>query len=182
VYEDASLYDRYLQEMALVTSELLQRNYFLVIVWSSLGDDDRVVPEILKRLGDELKQGVARQIHVPRIRTWRDLVASLQEVDFLIASRLHSVILGFVTQKPTVAISFDPKVDWVMEDLGQSDCLLHIRDFRAEDVIAALDDIEHRRDFVVKQISSYLRSILSVSTLQYDTLANFALAGQRCRA
>ena len=62
--------------------------------------------------------------------TWRDLVATFREVDFVIVSRLHSAILGFVADKPMVAISFDPKVDWVMEDLGQADYLLHIRDFR----------------------------------------------------
>ena len=179
-YEDAALYDRYLQEMAHVASQLLQRDYFLVIVCSSVGDDDRVVPEILQRLDNESKQRAAQQIHVPGIQTWKDLVACLQEVDFLIASRLHSAILCFVAQKPTVAISFDPKVDWVMEDLGQTDYLLQIRDFRAEDVMGALDHLKRRRDVVVKQIAAYLQSIPSVSKQQYETLAALALADECC--
>jgi len=174
-HEDAALHERYLHHMARLLSQLLERGYFLLIVCSSLGDDDGVVPQILERLDAESKQRAVRQMHFPTIRTWKDLVASLEEVDFLIASRLHSTILGFVTKKPTVAISFDPKVDWVMEDLGQTDYLLHIRDFRAEDVIEALDRIELRKDIVVNQIASYLRSIPSVSELQYDTLADLAL-------
>ena len=174
-FEDRLLYDRYLQQMALVISHLLRHDYFLVLVWSSLGDDESVIPELLGRLDQASTERLARQMHIPRIKAQKDLVSSLRNVDFLIASRLHSAILGFVTRKPTVAISFDPKVDWVMEDLGQSECLLHIRDFTAEDVIQALHRIELRRDLIEEQISSYLQSAATVSKLQYDTLADLAM-------
>jgi len=181
-YENAVLYDRYLQHMARLLSQLLERGYFLLMVCSSFGDDDRVIPEILERMDDKSKERAARQMHIPGIRTWKDLVISLRSVDFLIASRLHSAILSFVTQTPIVAISFDPKVDWVMEDLGQTESLLHIHDFTAEDVIEALDRIELRRGVVVEQIASYRQRILSVSELQYHTLAALAVAGRRCCA
>lgn len=175
------LYDRYLQQMTRIVAQLLERDYFLVIVCSSLGDDDRVIPELLERLDGRSRGMVPRQMHTPKIRTWKDLVACLRDVDFVIASRLHSVILGFLTHTPTVAISFDPKVDRVMEDLGQSDYLLDIHDFEAIDVIEALKRIEFSRNLVVEQIASYRQRVLSVCGLQYDTLAGFALAG-RCRS
>ena len=78
------------------------------------------------------------QIFFPPIKTWRDLVAVLREADYLIASRLHGTILSFVSKTPVVAISFDPKVDWVMEDLKQSEYLLHITDFTAAEVLRTL--------------------------------------------
>ena len=74
------------------------------------------------------------QIFFPPIKTWRDLVAVLREADYLIASRLHGTIL-FVSKTPVVAISFIWKVDWVMEDLKQSEYLLHITDFTAAEVL-----------------------------------------------
>ena len=88
-------------------------------------------------------------------------VAVLRDVDYLIASRLHGTILGFVSQTPAVAISFDPKVDWVMEDLHQTDYLLHFQDFTAEDVLNAFDRLKVRRDAVVEQIASYRQEIFS---------------------
>ena len=94
------LYDRYLLQMTHVVSNLLERGFFLVIVCSSLGDDERVIPELLERLDDRSKQLMARQMQVPKIRTWKDLVASLRDADFLIASRLHSTILGFLSPDP----------------------------------------------------------------------------------
>jgi len=181
VSENPVLYDRYLQEMGRLVSQLLHRDYFLIVVWSGLGDDDRVFAEILERLDDESRQRSFQQMHVPRIKAWKDVVELLQNIDFLVASRLHSTILGFVTKTPTIAISFDRKVDWVMEDLGQTDYLLHFRDFRAEDVVDALERIKYRRDAVVKRIALYLDSIVSVSKLQYDTLAALTLEGQRHR-
>jgi polysaccharide pyruvyl transferase WcaK-like protein len=177
-YEDRALYDRYLQQMAQVVSRLLERGYFLVIVWSDTPDAS-VIPELLGHLDPESKKRSAGQMHIPTITTWKDLVASLRDVDFLIASRLHSTTLGFVAGTPTVAISFDPKVDWVMEDLGQTDYLLQIRDFTAEDVLDALDRIEPRRNVVMEQIRSYRHQTLPVSALQYDALAELAREGRR---
>ena len=176
---DRDLYDRYLLQATQAVARLLERGYFLVIVCSSLGDDERVIPELLNRLDDRSKRLATRQVYVPKIKTWKDLVASLRDADFLIASRLHSIILGFLTETPSVAISFDPKVDWVMEDLGQADYLLHIGDFASEDVTKALQRIELRRSLVVELIRSYQHNMLSASARQYDVLIKLASPGHR---
>jgi polysaccharide pyruvyl transferase WcaK-like protein len=180
-HEDYALYDRYLQQLAQVISCLIERGDFVAIVRSAFSDE-RVIPELLARLDEKSKERLLQQIHVPSITTWKDLIASLRDADFLIASRLHSAILGFATKTPTIAISFDPKVDWVMQDLGQTDYLLQIRDFTAEGVIRTLDRIALRRDAVLEQIASHQRRILSVSSSQYDLLAELATASSRSRS
>jgi polysaccharide pyruvyl transferase WcaK-like protein len=108
-------------------------------------------------------------------------VALLQDVDFLIASRLHSTILGLITQKPTIAISFDPKVDWLMQDFAQTDSLLQIRNFAADDVLQALDRLIVNRSSVVDHIIACRQQVLATSAAQYDTLAELAAAGHRQR-
>jgi polysaccharide pyruvyl transferase WcaK-like protein len=176
VHEDAGLHERYQQEMARVISQLLHRDFFLVLVCSSVGDDDHLAPEILGRLDKASTEKAARQLDVPVIRSWKDLAALLQDADILVASRLHSVILGFITETPTVGISFDPKVDWVIQDLGLTDYLMHIRDFSAEDVIRALDSLRVSTRRVAAQIRSYRLGIDSAFTRQYDVLAGLAVA------
>jgi polysaccharide pyruvyl transferase WcaK-like protein len=172
---DGALYRQYVQQMAQTVLKLLERGSFPVLVCSSIGDDDGVIPDILGSMGGESRTKFAGQMHIPAIRTWKDLVAVLWDADYLIASRLHSAILGFATQTPTIAISFEPKVDWVMKDLGQTDYLLQIRTFVAEDVIEAVNRIESRSDGVREQIGSYQRRTLSAFALQYDTLSEFVL-------
>ena len=142
---DRLLFDNYLREMAKVISQLIRKGYFIVVVWSSLGDDNTILPELLRQLDPESRGKLSEQAYFPAIATWRDLVAVLEDADYLIASRLHSVILGCLAQVPTVAISFDSKVDWVMADLGQTEYLLHIRDLKAEQVLAALAHLKDDR-------------------------------------
>jgi polysaccharide pyruvyl transferase WcaK-like protein len=179
-YKNRALYDRYLQEMSRVVMQLLEHGCFVVIVYSALSDRI-VITELIERLPDEAKRKMTSQMYVPAIATWRDLVALLRDVDCLIASRLHSVIFGFLARKPTLAISFDPKVDWVMQDLGQTDYLLQIRDFSAEDVVRALRRLELRKHFVTEQIRSYQERTYSAAARQYDLLAGLALAHHRLR-
>ena len=172
-HADSELYNRYLQQMAHLVSQLLERDSFLVMVWSALSDKE-VILDILARLDPKSKIRLNQQIHIPDIASWRDLVAVLLGVDFLVASRLHSAILGFVAGRPTIAISFDPKVDWVMADLGQADYLLQIRDFVAKDVLNALDRLEFDKQSVGSEIGIYGQRTLSESAPQYDALARIA--------
>jgi len=173
---DRDLHDRYVQQMAQLLSCLVQQGHFIVVVCSSLGDDESVIPDIIARLDDETKLSLEGHIHFPVIKTWKELVSVLRDTDCLIASRLHGTILGFVSQVPAVAISVDPKVDWVMEDLQQSKYLLHFRDFKAKDVLDAIDSIRDDRDGILERIISYRKSVLSnsASARQYDFLAGLA--------
>jgi polysaccharide pyruvyl transferase WcaK-like protein len=178
-----ALYERYVQQLALALSCLSRRGYFLVVVCSSLGDDETVIPDLWGRLDEETRSRLDGQIAFPAVKTWRDLVAVLRDVDCLVASRLHGAILGFVSHVPAAAISPDPKVDWVMEDLGQTDFLLHFQDFVADDVLNAVDRIQARKDAVVKRITSYRQEIFStsVSARQYDFLAELAVSHHQSR-
>jgi polysaccharide pyruvyl transferase WcaK-like protein len=173
------LYSRYLKQLTKAVSIFLERGYFLVMVSSSRGDDESVIPEILKSLDDESKKKVAQQIYVPRITTWRDYVDVAGAVDFLITSRLHSTILGFIARRPTIAISFDPKVDWVMEDLGQTEYLLHIHDFIAEDIVNAIDRVQLGRAEVVENVAAYQSRTTNTLATQYDSLAQLAVDSRR---
>jgi polysaccharide pyruvyl transferase WcaK-like protein len=171
-HEDQRLYERYLAQMEEILLQLLKGGYFVVLVWSSRADKS-VITELLNGLRNEAKEAASTRLYVPPIENWEDLVAALREVDVLIASRLHSTILGFVAQTPTIAISFDPKVDWVMEDLGQTEYLFHIHDVAAQAVIAALEKIDLQK-IAASKISDYLQEIRSISVQQYDRLARLA--------
>jgi polysaccharide pyruvyl transferase WcaK-like protein len=171
---DDSIYNRYVEQLSHVTAELLGRGFYLVMVWSSLMDDERVIGDLLGRLDPATKRRLASQLYIPTITTWMDYVAALGGVHFLIASRLHSTILGFVSETPTIAISFDRKVDTVMDDAGLTDYVLQICDFTSDDVLRALDRLQRCKDVVLRQLSSYRNRILPVLGLQYDALAEIA--------
>ena len=177
---DAELYRRYLGQLGLAMSVLLQRGYFLALVFSSCGDDESVIPDLLECLDESAKKRIEEQTFVPRIRIWRDYIEAVSEADLLIASRLHSTILGFVSHRPTVAISFEPKVDWVMDDLGQTEYLLHIRTFVSDDIIKAIERLQPRGAQITQQLVEYQSRNATALAAQYDRLAK--LATDHCRS
>jgi polysaccharide pyruvyl transferase WcaK-like protein len=180
--ENSAMYNRYVKQFAQLVAQLLWRNYFLVIVWSSLGDDESVIADLLECLDQDSKQRLAVQLHIPPIGTWKDFVSFLGGADFLIASRLHSAILGFMSGTPTIAISFDRKVSQVMKDLGQTDYLLQFDDFTADNVLQALDRLQLCTDAVSQRISSYRDRVLPTLAEQYDALVDIAIASRRTTA
>jgi polysaccharide pyruvyl transferase WcaK-like protein len=170
--ENIAIYNRYIEQLAEVMAQLLRRDYSLVMVWSSLVDDEGAIADLLDRLDQESKQRLALQLRIPTIGTWRDYVAALRKVDSLIASRLHSTILGLMSETPTIAISFERKVNSVMEDVGQTEYLLQISDFTSDNVLRALDRLQLSREVVLEQIRSYRHRIQPVLASQYDTLVD----------
>lgn len=172
---DNGLHDRYLRQMSLLLSCLLDHDYSVILLCSSLGDDDQIIPQLAKLVEPRLQARLVRQIDAPPIATWNDFTHALLKADCLVASRLHSTLFGFLTHTPTVAISFDPKVDWLMHDLEQTQYLFQIRDFVTADIVKAVEHIGSHRGAVIDQIVAYQKRIESASARQFDELVQLAV-------
>jgi len=179
-HEDAAVYERYLTQLAVALSQLIAQDYFIVMVWSARADKE-TISDLLERLPDAAKKKSFSYVHVPLITKWQDLYSALADADFLITSRLHSTILGLVAQKPTIAISFDAKVDWAMQDLGQTEYLLHIREFTSQDVVAGIERLKTHSGAITEHLGGHKKSDQILFAGQYDALARLALAYHRER-
>jgi polysaccharide pyruvyl transferase WcaK-like protein len=173
---DRELHDRYVQQMAIVLAELYRRNYFVVIACSSRGDDESVIPEILELLDQSNTGSLRSTLYVPRVDGWKTFISIAKEADYMIASRLHGTIFGFLAKIPVVAVSFASKVDWILEYLEQRENRLDIRNFTAEDVIAMVERFKVNSPALVAQITSRRQRILSEATgaTQFAILARLA--------
>ncbi len=176
--QDLVIYQRYVRELSLAIRGLLERDYEIVFVWSALSDK-AVIPDLMTQLKDLSGISFETKIRVSTVATWREFVRTVHGADVLIASRLHSVILGCVSGAPLLAISFDPKVDWVMADLGQTQNLLQIATFTAADIIGACEQALGNSKEIRQSLNSYVTRAGSLSAEQYDFLAELTLAGCR---
>ena len=174
---DRALHERYVKEIAAVLESLFHLGYFVVIACSSRGDDESVIPHLLGHLTEESRRDLDQWLLLPRIESWKELLSVLKASDFLIASRLHGGIFGFVTEIPVISISFASKVDWVLEFLGLSDYRLDIRTFEASDVMALLERIKVEKERLHWKLASRRSEILSdvATEKQFAQFANFAL-------
>ncbi len=169
--QNADTYMRYVEQMSRVLIELVDRGYFLVFVWSSMPDDQIALSEILSKLEGEDRQRVEQQSVTADIDNWPDFVAAVRNVDIVVASRLHSLVLSALVRKPMVAISFDPKVDWLMSDLRLAELTLDIRTFEAEAVVALVERVALNLEECSDTVAVYADPAFSALSAQFDMLS-----------
>jgi polysaccharide pyruvyl transferase WcaK-like protein len=68
-------------------------------------------------------------------------------VDMVMGMRLHSLVMAAVVEKPLVAVSYDPKVNRFMEQLGINK-VLDIKDIKYQEVLDLVQNTwENRSEF-----------------------------------
>jgi len=69
----------------------------------------------------------------------RTMMALLGEMDFLILTRLHSVILGWKMNVPLFTLSYNHKVTEFVKMIGREDMLVSLKEFTLEKIQALID-------------------------------------------
>lgn len=65
------------------------------------------------------------------------LCALMEQAELVVGMRLHALIMGAVARRKVMALSYDPKIDAFMAQLGAKE-ILPIRDLRPENLLASL--------------------------------------------
>lgn len=98
------------------------------------------------------------------------LLKGISDLDLTIASRLHGVILSHLNATPVLALSFDPKVDAHMNEVGQKEYCLSIDHLELEMLIerfTALKTARKREQDRLSRAALRFRHLLDV---QYDRI------------
>ena len=70
----------------------------------------------------------------------RKMMALLGEMDFMILSRLHAVILGSQMKVPILTVSYDNKVTQFVKLIGGEEKLINLTNFTMEKTIELIAD------------------------------------------
>ena len=117
--KDLSVYEEYRKHLVLFVEELLLRGYSIVLFSTDIPDRhvvDEIFDILLKKVGPE----AVERLYNPRTHTLEELFAQLSKVNYVVASRLHGILLSHLAYIPVLAISYDRKVDTYMEEIGLS--------------------------------------------------------------
>lgn len=94
-------------------------------------------------------------------RSPEELLALIGRMKAVAAMRLHTLILAARMQTPLYALSYDPKVDSLMELLDMSEYRSHWRDFDPAEIASTLKQLINTwpdRSFAFKQLTDYLKA------------------------
>lgn len=164
-----NVYRNYIKKLASIGLWLCKRNY-AVLWFSSAIMDNKVIEDIKKILEQELSSEAAHHFFHPQITTIDELLHQLSTMEVVVATRLHSLLLSSLLNKPLIAISPHPKVDFLMESLGQSEYKLDINTFDMDSFQDLFLLLESNRETVVRQIGEKITEYRGELDRQFDIL------------
>lgn len=91
-----------------------------LIVGDTNGSDDGVVGEILADLRESRPDLDPSSVIAQPVISFADVMEAMQPAGSVVAIRFHNVLAALKLCKPTIAISYSPKHDALMDDMGVS--------------------------------------------------------------
>jgi polysaccharide pyruvyl transferase WcaK-like protein len=124
---DGPRYRDYLKRVAELATGLLDAGYDLVLYGTDSPDLDAV--DDLRAELMRLSPAAGGRVRTPPVRTHQELFCVLSEVDGVVASRLHGVLLAHLLDLPVFALSYERKVATLMNIMEQTELCRNIDDF-----------------------------------------------------
>lgn len=94
------------------------------------------------------------------------MLASVSSLDIVIGERFHSVVIAILSGVPFIAISYDQKVNEIVQSVGMSDYLVDIQasvggDFLADELESKLCHLREIYQLVYEQLMESRGRLLS---------------------
>jgi polysaccharide pyruvyl transferase WcaK-like protein len=99
-----------------------------------------------------------------------DVLSQIAATDFVVATRFHNIVFGFLCGKPVISISFHHKCESLMAMMGMSDYCLDIGGLTADQLIDALCRLEANAHALRPSINERVATFRQALDQQYDTL------------
>ena len=122
---DRRAYESYLERLAQVAVWLIQTQRRLVFFVSG-GADHRVADEVIARVSSRVAPSQHAQMRLAPVVTVDGFLEQAAAVDVVVGSRLHALLLSHLAGTPTIAISYERKVDALMAEMEQDAYALSI--------------------------------------------------------
>lgn len=148
-------YDSYLKDLAKVCGSWLREGRHIRFVCSDIQMDPPVADQVMSSLPAD----VCSRAEFVNVKTVDEFLESVASARFVVASRLHGVILSLVAGTPVIAISPARKVTRLMSDSGLGEYCIELPSMSVEGLRATAARVE---DLQVK-----LRTHIAALTLQY---------------
>lgn len=171
-------YKRYMEQLGAFVSSLLRQS-ISVTVFSSANPDEQTFSELWNHLDPGLTPEELQRITVSNINSLSGLLEALHSFDVVVASRLHGLLLSFLSNKPSIAISYDRKVECLMKDLNQSLYCLDIRSIRSHDLSAVFTTLRSNAHLIPVELQAIRGRYNQLLEMQYQTIGRIMSLGLR---
>lgn len=161
------VYTRYLQSLASTIKDAAAHGHQILVFtsdpvdWAAVSDLNALVRSAVGPLS-------ARQVVIRETFTLEGFFAQIAECDLFVASRLHGVLLANLVSTPTLAISYDRKVDAYMHEMELTKFCVDIRSVSHTVLMSRLGELAAEAEAVRSHLSEVVRANRRRLEAQYD--------------
>jgi polysaccharide pyruvyl transferase WcaK-like protein len=109
------------------------------------------------------------------IQSIGDLVTEIARADLVIANRYHGILLSLALNKPVLGVAYHEKSRALLEQVGQGDYVLNIRDFSFEELVEKFKALHAHAAQSKEEIAARIAPLRVELERQFDTV--FGLIG-----
>ncbi len=162
-------YEAYLEALAGFTEWLLARGHSVVLFPTQLKADPRVIAD-LRAVLTARSPAQASQVLERTVETVDDLVATISSLDMVLSGRFHGILLSFLQGKPVLGLSYQSKIDELMQGTGQGAYLLQAADLQAHALAERFQALESGRAGIAVRLAEEAASRRRALESQFDLL------------
>jgi polysaccharide pyruvyl transferase WcaK-like protein len=162
-------YEGYLDTLAGFTEWLLARGYSVVLFPTQLRSDPRVIADLKTRLAAR-GPGLPGRVLERTVETVDDLVATISTLDLVVSGRFHGILLSFLLRKPVVGLSYQSKIDELMQRAGQDAYLLPAAGLDSRSLAERFEALESARARIAARLEEEAGRCRRALESQFDTL------------
>jgi polysaccharide pyruvyl transferase WcaK-like protein len=149
---DTRIAERYLDALAELSIWLMHEGYDLVLLKSQRIADERTASRLLEKvrtLESSLDEG---RIANPETLGHRDLLQQMAGCEFVVGGRFHCHVLPFVLGIPVLGVSYHPKTEELMEQMGQEAYFVGMDDVTGGALIQMFQALRQNRSAAIGEI------------------------------
>lgn len=167
----AAAQTRYEQELAAFADWLcaergMQVIFIPQVTSPELDEDDRIIN---RRLYNLMHQQ-ADAFLVEQNLTNHETKALIDQVDYMVGTRFHSVIFALTGFVPSIGLEYEHKTSGILRDLGLDHWMLKMVDMRASQLQALFDELIAQRPAYIAQLKTALPGYLAKAAMARDRI------------
>jgi polysaccharide pyruvyl transferase WcaK-like protein len=116
----------------------------LLVVGDANGSDGEVVQEILADIAASRPGLESGAVTSAAVTSYADVMRFLLPVNSAVAIRYHNILCALKLGKPTISISYSPKHDVLMDEMGLPGFCLDVSTLDVDELIDRFTDLEKR--------------------------------------
>ena len=116
----------------------------VLVVGDANGSDGQVVQEIVADVRASRPDLDPSVVAAAPVTTYADVMQALLPVDSVVAIRYHNVLCALQLSKPTIGISYSPKHDTLMAEMGLPEFCMAVNALDVSELIKLFTELESR--------------------------------------